>query len=468
MAVQVFEVRSAHEDIIKIRDILHMGDTISASNAANGRSATTSREKQPESRPPELHVDLPGELSHLGLRHDNDHARISNIRILPTRSEILCNQRLDFLPQRYNPESPSKHHETGILRLLDSQFRLLREDTSGLLRDSIRLILENWTTFVHNSDWGIKRKILRNGSPTPVRIYSDVEIQRIKSNSIKGVEIEVQFEQVRRARHPNLMKRKQWWCDSRGLRKGGAILAIIDGEPDDTTVLFLQVLKREICTSDHGDESEIRDLASDARRAMITLRLAGPNYEADLSSLVYLASDSRRSFLSSRPLMLVEFPAVLYNSFEGILRCLQSLHANPANIPFTTWLAPRAHDKVSMIQEPGISDSRKRTVVPPPAYLQNATLDLSCIPTATANDDSSAITPLTMSISDDPHTLSTRLSAVTSLDAGQATAMISALGHEIALIQGPPGTGKSYVGIQIARVLLKNRDLLSLGPILCV
>jgi phosphate starvation-inducible protein PhoH len=73
-----------------------------------------------------------------------------------------------------------------------------------------------------------------------------------------------------------------------------------------------------------------------------------------------------------------------------------------------------------------------------------------------------------MSISHDPHMLSTRLSEVTTLDTGQATAIISALRHEIALIQGPPGTRKSYVGIQIARVLLNNRDLLGLGPILCV
>ncbi|KAJ5052617.1 hypothetical protein J3E74DRAFT_443226, partial [Bipolaris maydis] len=460
-------VRSAHENILKIKDILHMGDTISASNAANSHATTTSRKKQPELPHREPHLDLPGELSQWGPRHDNDHALISDIKILPTLSEILCNQRADFLPQRHNPGSPSIHHETGVLQLLDSQFRLLREDTSGLLRDSIRLILENWTTFVHNSDWRIKRKILRDGSPTPVRIYSDVEIQRIKSNTIKGVEIEVQFEQARRARHPNLMRRKQWWYESRGLREGGAILAVIDGEPDDITVIFLQVSKREICTSDHDDESGIHDLASDAKRAMITLRLAGPNCKADLSSLVYLASDTRRSFPSPRPLMLVEFPAVLYNSFEGILRCLQSLHTNPTNIPFTTWLAPRAHDKVS-IRESATDYSHRGAFVPPPAYLGSAILDLSCISTATGNDSNSATTPLTMSISHDPHMLSTRLSEVTTLDTGQATAMISALRHEIALIQGPPGTGKSYVGIQIARVLLNNRDLLGLGPILCV
>jgi hypothetical protein len=229
----------------------------------------------------------------------------------------------------------------------------------------------------------------------------------------------------------------------------------------------LQVSKREIYASDQDQESEIRDLAGDAKRAMITLRLASPNSKADLSNLTYLAGDTRRSFSSSRPLMLVEFPAMLYNSFEGILRCLQSLHINPANIPLTTWLAPRTHDTVST-QEPTAYRSDRGTFVPPPAYLQNATLNLSCIPTTTDNDNNGVTTPLTMSLSQDPQMLSTRLSEITTLDTGQATAMISALRHEIALIQGPPGTGKSYVGIQIARVLLENRDVLGLGPILCV
>jgi hypothetical protein len=469
------DVHSAHENIQKIKDILSMGDIVSASNTANIRTITTSRQQQPEWRPPELDVDLPGELSQHGPRHDNDHALISDIRILPTLSEILGYQRLDFLPTRYNPNCPSKHHETGILRLLDSQFRLLREDTSGLLRDSIRLILENWNTLVHKTDWRIKRKILRNDSPTPVRIYFDVEIQRIKSDSIKGVEIEIEFDQVRGARNSNLMRRKQWWRESRGLREGGAILALIDGEEEeDTAVIFLLVSRREICTLDHDEQHSpsgirhVRDLASSAKRAMITLRLASPTCKVDLSNLFCLASNHRRSFSSSRPLILVEFPAVLYNSFEGVLRCLQSLHKDPTYIPFTTLLAPSVHHN-TFTHDPATTYTDGNIIVPPPAYLlNNATLDLSCIPTSADNNSNSTTTPLTISLSHDPHMLSAQLSEVTTLDTGQAVAMISALRHKVALIQGPPGTGKSYVGIQIARCLLKNKDLLGLGPILCV
>src|SRR6266536_1732466 len=41
--------------------------------------------------------DLPGELSKDDIRHDNDYINISDISIIPTRGEILCD-RQPFLP----------------------------------------------------------------------------------------------------------------------------------------------------------------------------------------------------------------------------------------------------------------------------------------------------------------------------------------------------------------------------------
>ena len=455
-------VCSAHENILKIEDIRSMGDTISASKTVSIGTTTSYQQWQ-------LNVDLPGQLSGLGPRHDNDHALISDIRILPTLSEILNDQRAEYLPAQYDPNFPCKHHETGILRLLDSQFRLLREDTSGLLRDSICLVFENWNTLVQGSDWRTRRKILRDSCPTPVRTYTNVEIQRIKSDSIKGVQIEVEFDQVHGARTSNLTRRKQWWRESKGMREGGAILAIIDGEEKDRALIFLLVSTREVCSPGRNDSllgtRHVRDLASDAKRAMVTLRLANPSDKADLSNLVDLAG---RSVSTSRPLLLIEFPAILYNSFEGVLRCLQSLHKNPTYIPFSTWLAPRLPSSTPT-GDLATTSTDGKTVIPPPAYLHNnVALDLSCIPISKSTNSNGTIASLTFSLSNDSQVLSTQLSEVTTLDAGQAAAMVSALKHELALIQGPPGTGKSYVGIQIARCLLKNRDLLGLGPILCV
>lgn len=121
------------------------------------------------------------------------------------------------------------------------------------------------------------------------------------------------------------------------------MLALINREgEEDITMIFLLVSRREIyaldCDKQHSPLGiqYVRDLASNAKRAMITLRLASPTCKVDLSKLVCLASNNRRLFSSSRPLILVKFLFMLYNSFKRVLQCLQSLYKDLAYILFTT------------------------------------------------------------------------------------------------------------------------------------
>ncbi|EPB79624.1 hypothetical protein ANCCEY_01320 [Ancylostoma ceylanicum] len=44
------------------------------------------------------------------------------------------------------------------------------------------------------------------------------------------------------------------------------------------------------------------------------------------------------------------------------------------------------------------------------------------------------------------------------LDDSQRHAVIQALTSELAIIQGPPGTGKTFIGVEIARIMLQNRS----------
>lgn len=454
------DIRLARENLFKIRDLFVTGDFITA-NEQKSRGCT-SKALQCQSA---AATDFPGELSESGPRHDNDHATISDIRILPTLSEILYSRRLDFLPTRDTLHSPDGHHEKGIRRLLDTHFRLLREDTSGVLRDSLRVILYHWETIVKGTRWQDKRKLLRAHCPTPVRVYYDAQIQRVKPDRIKGMEVEVEFNQVPRAKSMNARKRKQLWHQSRGLNEGGALLALIDAEvEEDMTVIFLQVSKRNIePTTDENSPNGVFDLVSDAKRAMITLRLTTPPARDDLDGIIHLVnnqlSSSRRSFI------LVEFPALLYNSFEGILRCLQTLYKDPRHIPLTKWIAPQ--DRYP--REYTTTYGYRAFAVDSPACLENVTLDLSSIPVSPeVNEQHNEATPLTFSASRDFKVMCEQLSERTTLDMGQARAMILAFKNNLALIQGPPGTGKSYVGIQIAKCLLANRTALHLGPVLCV
>lgn len=84
-----------------------------------------------------LQRDLPGTLSTNRPRHDNDHTDINKIKIMPTYDEIVS-PRGEYLPTN----NPSKWHVKGIRGRLDREFRLVREDTVGQLRDAVRDILE--------------------------------------------------------------------------------------------------------------------------------------------------------------------------------------------------------------------------------------------------------------------------------------------------------------------------------------
>lgn len=70
--------------------------------------------------------DPPGELRQNGPRHDNDFLDIDNIRIAPTHEELVVDIQ-PFLPATYF-EAPHPFPAASMQRLLDTQFRLLREE----------------------------------------------------------------------------------------------------------------------------------------------------------------------------------------------------------------------------------------------------------------------------------------------------------------------------------------------------
>ncbi len=72
------------------------------------------------------YFDRPGALCSTGARHDNDEAEIQNIRIAPTHEELICKTE-PFLPGN-SYDAPHHLPQESIERLLDIQFRLLREE----------------------------------------------------------------------------------------------------------------------------------------------------------------------------------------------------------------------------------------------------------------------------------------------------------------------------------------------------
>ncbi|KAL4804436.1 P-loop containing nucleoside triphosphate hydrolase protein [Aspergillus unguis] len=445
--------RCIYESLQTISDILSMGSTVT--NSKPGKK----KPSKPQQRTPiETLIDFPGDQSGFGPRHDNDHEMVEDIRILPTLSEVNSSRK-DFLPTR-DACSFHGHHQQGILRLLDSQFRLLREDTSGLLRDAVRMIVENWNTLTQEGNWGAKRLLIRRESPTPLRIYYGAQIRQFIGDAIQGFQFDVEFDQPLRVRKLGPERRRRHWINSRSLREKGGLLALVDAGNEDTiNVAFLQVSKRLIEPIRGIQPGSVVDLVNNGERAMITLRPPSTPTGQDLASL--LAMQTIQPNDPKRQLILVEFPVIQYNQFEGILRCLQIMHRNPADVPFTRWLT-------AGVRAPSIEFPSEITIIPPPSYLGIGAVDLSAILGPVEEIPGEEDIPLLLSTLDNPQTVQQQLCRRSSLDAGQAEALISALTHEVALIQGPPGTGKSYVGIQLAKCLVSNKERLALGPLLCV
>ena len=68
----------------------------------------------------------PGEIREGGPRHDNDFVNIQDIKIAPTGDELLC-PLAPFLPANI-PNAPHPLRSDSMGRVLDIQFRLLREE----------------------------------------------------------------------------------------------------------------------------------------------------------------------------------------------------------------------------------------------------------------------------------------------------------------------------------------------------
>ncbi|KAI1492178.1 hypothetical protein F5X96DRAFT_413793 [Biscogniauxia mediterranea] len=380
-----------------------------------------------------LRRDLPGNLSPDGPRHDNDFEEIADIRILPTESEI-ASSRPEYLPTN----DSSQFHIAGIRGRLDREFRLLREDTVGQLRDIVRVQIET----MRNSDPRAKKQGKGN---LRTYTYENPKIHDVQFEKYDGVEFVIRFSQP--ISRTNGQKRKQWWLQSKRLQPGSLVCVA----PANGAVLFFVVAQSTVrsseekrpgmSTSSNADERKPLSLSDDEVFSYVNLNLTSDDPEVLADALRWY-----RGPASQHPRYLVEFPGVLLPSFVHTLESLQKMSQRP-RLPFTDIIA-------AMPGDGAIMDIR------PPQYTTRPgfSFDLRSI---THNN-----TPLSFSPRDaiDPQ----KLADCSQLDFTQAEALLNTLSREISLVQGPPGTGKSFTGEKIIKVLLSNKERASLGPILCV
>ena len=378
----------------------------------------------------QLYQDTPGMLSEAGVRHDNDHENICNIRILPTASE-LRSQRQEFLPTT----TYSAHAESRLEGLLDRQFRLLREDTVGQLREGVKLEYED-------------RQKGRRGSPRGIQAartftYQDAALQRISIHPSNGLELEYQFSQppaVKRLGSAN--ERKDWWLHSRRLQHG-ALVCLIDqkGTPVFCTVAVNGLIPEH--PNAVKQRTKTPAISDDRERAHITLNMVDQSQESVAALLKAYGAEHMHP-----PEAMVEFPGVLLPAFRPTLEALQRMSRNFQEVPFAEIIAADNNGSGELIS------------VQTPQYAQGFGyyFDLSCL---SAENHELRLAPRNAFDMD-------ALQRHTTLDNVQAESLKYALTHRVALIQGPPGTGKSFTGVAILKALTHNAKKSRIGPIICV
>lgn len=362
-----------------------------------------------------------------GGRHDNDHADICNIRIMPTFDEI-SSSRSEYLP----PKDPRQWHVPGLAGLLDRNFRLLREDTIGQLRDVIHAELQP----------GTRQGGGRNHTRT--HVYKQVTVRSVAMHRHSGMQFLVGFSQPSNLRGMESTKRKEWWKLSKRLQES-ALVCLLDPRG---FAIFCTVSTADRpngrMKSNLTEEKLSGSLSENVHVASIVLELVEPtedNWQYILDCQV-----SKRSLLIS----LVEFPGILLPSFQPTLLALQNMQ-KVADVSMSEYLAPHDVNSLSLLVD-----------VPPPVYTTTPgfSFDLKCI----MDDKTSLKVEFSQPVDME------RLQQHSTLDSAQAEALVRTLQRRIGLIQGPPGTGKSYTGVALVKVLLANKKKVAkgLGPIICV
>lgn len=380
-------------------------------------------------------------ISNVGGRHDNDHADICEVRILPTFAEIKSTSP-EYLPTIDGHED----HIGGLDGLVDRNFRLLREDTVGQLRDAVASELDRLQS---DDNFAVKDK---KSKGVRTHAYRGARLADLKCVKRFGLQLIFEIQEPVQIRGRSRKDKESFWQQSRRLQDD-ALICILDSEG---TVIFCTVaanpataLKSQDQGSNAPHAPKMLPSGDDLGLAYVTLSLVSKD-EHEFSELLDRIIGTPSTF------SLVEFPGVLLPAFQPTLMALQRMKRD-GEIPFQEILAPA--NRVF---------SRQEALLDPPAY--------SLAPNFRFNLRSLMKDRSDLWLSPRGEFDMEKLRAGSTLDDKQALALVRGLSTELALIQGPPGTGKSYVGIAMIKVLLDStsrarkarRQKPDIGPIICV
>ncbi|CCO36196.1 NFX1-type zinc finger-containing protein 1 [Rhizoctonia solani AG-1 IB] len=401
-----------------------------------------------------LEHDGPGELRTSGPRHDNDHLLIENIRIAPTHQELMC-ETAPYLPPNF-PGAPHFFEETSTQRLLDIQFRLLREELIAPIRMAIQFVVSDIQNPPENGSKTRLSQILEaqggrysaqtnNQDSVIFSVFTGVSFEGgtnaepLELNN-RGSSVGIQFDAPPgKARHKQAATREAYWeqVSKKRLMQGGLVALVWQDTSGKLDIYIGTVASHPGALKESSRESETR----------VSLRVSFFDTAAELRIIRALQTRGH-----SGTQLLIEAPVF----FEGIRPFLEALQNNRGLLPFSQHLCHRSKEEV------------KRSDVPPPNYALTPGFAFEL---KDLFDGEAGVATWALKPNDDLsiEAAKKKLSDDSRLDPSQADAVVDSLTREVCLIQGPPGTGKvgsllSYTGLEIIRVLIANK----VSPILLV
>ncbi|KAL5513488.1 hypothetical protein ACEPAH_3887 [Sanghuangporus vaninii] len=389
----------------------------------------------------QTYYEGPGEERSEGPRHDNDFVDIASIKVAPTDEELTC-KLVPFLPVNI-PQAPHPFPEQSMQRLLDIQFRLLREELLAALRTSVQVLLDDMRAppsrktqlnEIKKKKGGRYNGQNRQGS-VMFNVYTGINFSKIEMDTRRGLVVEHSLDAPPgSARSDKTGVRAAYWANGKRLMQGGLVALL--WRCGDHIDVHLGIL----CSS--SDK-----LAESAKTSNNKLLVRVQFFDAIVNFKVL--EHIRRKDKPKDERLLVESSVM----FETIRPLLESLKRTPETIPFSSYLPHPESGSLAGVQ------------VHPPAYsmVPNFEFNLECLH---RGEDEDGLRGLRLSATNHTSIEQTRtvLSERSKLDPSQAKAMVSALTKEVALIQGPPGTGKTFIGVELIRVLIEN----NVGPILLI
>ncbi|KAL8806343.1 MAG: hypothetical protein Q9182_001373 [Xanthomendoza sp. 2 TL-2023] len=312
--------------------------------------------------------------------------------------------------------------------MLDVQFRHLRYDIFEPVIDACFHASQHLASNFNapsQLDYQVRQKTVRG---TQYSLFRDIRLEdsRFENN---GIHLRFSFACPTHLRQTRML--------SSGHFVSGMLIALIGLDTENT--ISTTFLRTEICQS----TVSMKPITGNHLRASVVASFVDPFDTNNMRQTLY----SLKSLRNKEKFVIVEFPKVLVAGFYWILKHLQFLSSSNTEISFSNLITPSHAPRLQQNAPPAYSNSG------------SSPFDLGVLQEFYKSDARSPLRLgpdfVTLNLTDQEAVIQ-EVCSTTTLDHGQATALCENLARGLAFTQGPPGTGKTFLGVALAKVVLRH------------